>query len=68
MQLRFVATIGRLTDSLTHSDCLTGLARYLAVLIGPDETIRVAVLGGPHYFGGNFRGERDYLGGSFRRE
>ena len=65
MQLRLVshipdaATIGSYdwqTDSLTHSDCLTGLAPYLAVLMGPDETIHVAVLRGSLYFGGNFKG------------
>ena len=47
MQLRFVSRIqGTLTDNMTYSDCLTGLARYLAVLMGPDETIHVVVLGG----------------------
>ena len=56
MQLRLVATIGRLTDSLTYSDCLTGLARYLAVLMGPDETIHVAVLGGITLFRRQFQG------------
>ena len=65
MQLRLVsrildaATTGSYdwqTDSLTHSDCLTGLARYLAVLMGPDETIHVAVLGGITLFRRQFQG------------
>ena len=65
MQLRLVshildaATTGSYdwqTDSLTHSDCLTGLARYLAVLMGPDETIHVAVLGGITLFQRQFQG------------
>ena len=65
MQLRLVshildaATTGSYdwqTDSLTHSDCLTGLACYLAVLMGPDETIDVAVLGRITLFRRQFQG------------